>query len=385
MIGNRDGAWSPVPYVECLQHTGDIGQLIDALSHFTIRCVVNGYEGPGGALTDELNERLGFPGNDPATSSARRDKLDMLEALAAAGLAHIPYGVASNPQELQEVAERLGSWPIVLKPINSGNAEDVFVCHNDDEANQALAAVVGKLNFKDQVNKAVLVEAFIDSDEYVVNTVSRDGTHLVTDIWKYDKRIVPGSTQVCRLRQKLLPREGDVQDALISYTKQALDALGVRNGAGHSEVFLTPSGPVLVETGARLMGGGLPADYYVAALEYPQLTALVDSMIDADEWERHLALPYRVREEFEIVNLLNERTGTVESIHGLDVIEGLPSFRFVRLAVKPGDHVVPTVDGLTCPGWAVLMSPDPAEIDSDYAALRSIERDLFVIAPDSLH
>ncbi|WP_181442384.1 hypothetical protein [Streptomyces tateyamensis] len=41
---------------------------------------------------------------------------------------------------------------------------------------------------------------------------------------------------------------------IAAYVAQALTALGVENGPGHSELILTADGPVLIGTGARMHG-----------------------------------------------------------------------------------------------------------------------------------
>ena len=42
------------------------------------------------------------------------------------------------------------------------------------------------------MSNAVLVQEWIEGVEYAVDTVSRDGEHKVTAMWKYDKRPVNG-------------------------------------------------------------------------------------------------------------------------------------------------------------------------------------------------
>ena len=42
------------------------------------------------------------------------------------------------------------------------------------------------------MSNAVLVQEWIEGVEYAVDTVSRDGEHKVTAMWRYDKRPVNG-------------------------------------------------------------------------------------------------------------------------------------------------------------------------------------------------
>merc|ERR1712178_394386 len=52
----------------------------------------------------------------------------------------------------------------------------------------------------------------------------------------------------------MLPPDGPEQDALTSYVFRVLDAVGLRFGPCHTEVMMTPRGPVLVEVNARMHG-----------------------------------------------------------------------------------------------------------------------------------
>ena len=83
------------------------------------------------------------------------------------------------------------------------------------------------------------------SEEFVVDQVSRDGVHKTTMIWMYDVQEVNGS-YVCT-GQRPVASNTPTAESLVTYTRNCLDALGIRNGASHSEVILTADGPCLVE------------------------------------------------------------------------------------------------------------------------------------------
>ncbi len=378
-IGGADAHSHDADYLEVVVHDSDIDVTLNALAKYNVLCVTPGIEGAGVALADALARRLGVTGNDPATSDRRQNKAAMQAALAEAGVTHIPFREASTPTQLTAACIELGEWPLVVKPLNSADTQDVIICENDNHAQAALAIIIGKVNDNEQLNESALVETFVDGVEYVVNTVSLDGRHLITDMWVYDKRVVLGSTRVC-LRVRLLPTDGDVQRLLAEYIGPALDALGLQNGAAHSEVFITDQGPVLGETGARLMGGALDPAIFSEALTYTQLDALTDSLVAPDRFIEHLSDRIETQCAVEIVNFMMDRSGVVVAIPGLDAIRALPSYRDLIMAVKVGDTVVPTVDGLTCPGHIILSSTNAEQVERDYEEIRRIEPSLFELA-----
>src|SRR5262249_51831737 len=148
-----------------------------------------------------------------------------------------------------------GRWPVVVKPLASAAAEGVSICRSHADIDQAFAAAFGQTTTMGGRNDELLLQGYLAGPQFIVNAVSRNGRHYVTDAWRqttaaYGEKVVPRETSL------LDPTEPTAQ-ALIDYTLAALPALGIENGASHSELKWTPSGPTLIETGARLMGAAM--------------------------------------------------------------------------------------------------------------------------------
>ena len=101
----------------------------------------------------------------------------------------------------------------------------------------------------------MLVQEYLEGQEYVVDMVSRDGVHKVVAIWAYDRRPVNGAGFVC-FGQRPLTVDDSPEEvaALIAYQKKVVDALGIKHGPTHGEVKWFKGEPVLVEVGARCHG-----------------------------------------------------------------------------------------------------------------------------------
>ena len=93
--------------------------------------------------------------------------------------------------------------------------------------------------------RGVLLQEFLEGTEYIVDHVSCDGVHKTTMLWMYDFQEVNGH-RVC-IAQRPVPYDSSAMAELVAYTRQCLNALGVRNGAAHTEVMWTSGGPCLVE------------------------------------------------------------------------------------------------------------------------------------------
>ena len=104
-------------------------------------------------------------------------------------------------------------------------------------------------------NYSVLLQEYLAGDEYVVDTVSRDGVHKCVALWKYDKRVYNGAPVVYYGMQLLAIDSEPRLAEMVGYTASVLDALGIRYGCCHTEIMLVERGPVLVEVNCRIHGG----------------------------------------------------------------------------------------------------------------------------------
>src|SRR5262249_49724637 len=128
-------------------------------------------------------------------------------------------------------------------------------------------------------NNEVCVQEFIEGREYVIDTVSRDGAVVVTDMWAYhfaDRNGVPFLYDRTELLSPDDPHAGELED----YTRRVLDALAIRWGRAHCEVMLTRAGPTIIEVGARLAGAAIPR-YAHAAGKISQVSLTADAYTDS--------------------------------------------------------------------------------------------------------
>ena len=144
-------------------------------------------------------------------------------------------------------------FKVIVKPMDSAGSDDVTLCVTFEEVQAAFGNIMGKINGLGIVNKAVLVQEYLEGPEYVIDMVSRDGVHKVVAIWVYDRRQVNGASFVCFGQRAVIVDEDPNCAELVAYQKKVVDALGIRNGPTHGEVKWFKGEPVLVEVGARLV------------------------------------------------------------------------------------------------------------------------------------
>jgi biotin carboxylase len=357
------------PYAANLVHQGDVEDTIRQLSAYRPEAVLAGGE-LGVELADEISELMGLDTNGTKLSATRRDKFEMIEQVAAAGL--------RAPRQLHATDEaRLRAWHreiggrIVIKPLRSAAGDGVAFCDTPDQSAAALAAVLGRENIFSLPNLGAVAQEYLQGAEYIVNTVSRAGRHHVTDVWGSGRLSVNGITDLLVESVLVEPHAADV-DAMTAYAFDVLDALGIRFGPSHLEIKLTPDGPCLVEIGARISGGELP--YYAAeAIGESQLDWTVDCFVRPERFDARCGTPYRLKHHFAWSALASPYQGTLVAYRGLERIEALESFRALRTLVAPGGTLRPTVNDLTYPLTVTLHHESEGVLRRDLNTIRYLD------------
>jgi biotin carboxylase len=192
-----------------------------------------------------LAAQFGLPFISPPVAARAVSKSEQRRILAAAGL-RVP---AWRPvQTAREAAAAVAEWgSAVIKPVDRAAGAGVRLVHTPDEAETAFTEAQ-----RESWTSQVLAEAYLDGPEVSVETVVLAGQHRVVTIT--DKLtthgphfIELGHSVPSQLRREEFNRVCETAVA-------ACHAMGLTYGACHTEVKLTPQGPVVVEINPRLAG-----------------------------------------------------------------------------------------------------------------------------------
>jgi biotin carboxylase len=220
-------------------------------------CAVIPGSDAGVILGEELSERMNMAtANGTERLKQRTDKASMQDRLRECGIAACEQIKSGDLDELLQWARARGDWPLVAKPTGGMGSDGVFFCQNEEDLCRAHGAIIGQLNPKGQKNEFVALQEFLKGDEYIVDTVSKNGKHICVAMWSQGKRrnLPWNPTGVITTENHLLPPSGEVEDQLVNYVFSVLDAFDYKHGPCHTEVMLTPRGPVLIETNCRMHG-----------------------------------------------------------------------------------------------------------------------------------
>jgi biotin carboxylase len=355
---------------------GDLELLVKELSEFNVVAVVAGSE-LGVLLADQLSDALKLStSNGTALSYARRDKYEMAETIRRKGVRAVKQMKSSDWASVVDWAKAHNQWPVVVKPINSAATDGVTLCSNFVELEAAFHSILGKTNILGIKNDAVLVQEYLKGPEFVVDAVSLNGKHHVTDIWKYEKAPANDSAFVY-YSVEILPHSGPEQDLLIPYAMSIMDALDIKNGPAHCEIIMTSSGPVLVEVGSRLHGGDGPV-ISAASVGYGQIDMTADAYLDPAAFEKKASQPYSLKKYAKVAFMISRQEGTVVKVKdSFQELENLPSKHAIHVKAKAGSVLKLTRDLFSSPGWVTLMHENPKILSEDYLRLRKLDLEGF--------
>lgn len=179
----------------CRDYTDDVyfvqhdnfQEILNYVRAFNPIAVIAGSE-VGVPSADWVGEALGLSSNPSATSLNRRDKFLMAQALEEAGVEGIHTTKVKTIQECEAILDRWNTYPVVLKPLAGAATQGVHFCLDKADALEKFQKIREGLDlFGADANEGVLVQEFVRGTEYIVNTVSHNGRHVITDVWEYSK------------------------------------------------------------------------------------------------------------------------------------------------------------------------------------------------------
>ncbi|TCC50951.1 ATP-grasp domain-containing protein [Kribbella capetownensis] len=290
--------------------------------------------------TARINEALGLRGESVETVELLLDKWRMRRHLAARDISPVASAVGRSGQDIREFVKAHG-LPIIVKPVRESGSLGVFRIR--DQADVDVVAeryrslddvqwTLGDLAFADSFHE-FLMEEFLDGPEISVETLSFDGRHVIVAVT--DKEVGgAGFVEIGHSQPSGLSAEtlGEVRRLVTDF----LDAVGLRNGPGHTEVKLTSRGPRIIESHNRIGGdriNELAEIAYGVDMEHYALGAgfgLVEPLTASPEPQGGAA-----------VRFITPEPGRVVEVTGVDAVRADPAYVDLQLDVKPGDEVPP--------------------------------------------
>ena len=350
-------------------HAPDAGEVARMLSGSDVACVIAGSEF-GVPCADELSKILGLPGNDPSTTRDHTEKLCMHRALERAGLRSIRTSRIDSAEDLESFWR---GTPVVLKPTRSGGTVGFHLCRTLDECIEALGEIDGSVDWVGGGDNVAIAQDFIEGPEYIVNTLSRDGVHRVTDMWAYHKQNVGiGMAYDCAMT---VTDPSEREEELARYALDVLRATGMSEGPAHLEIKDDSRGPVLIEINARPMGGAFSRQSLDRCLGHHITDLALRSAVDPGFID---TLPEGIppMKEFILKVMIVHEDRYIDMGLLNELVRGFRSFNRIVSQHPAGERlfVRKTEDLEMSPASVELLQPERGSAMDDFALLSNLEK-----------
>ena len=333
----------------------------------------------GVVLASKLANDLNLLCNDIENLDAMTLKHEMQNRLAECGLRHIRGKTVKTLEEAIAFYDGEGLDEVVIKPIYGGGSTSVRICENRNEFIEAFKSLLDKTNEYGDVNEEFIIQERIKGEEYIVNTVSSEGMHRVTTVWKYHK-VKTNDGAILYDSMDSVDELGIGESEMIEYAYKVADAIGIKYGPVHGEYMIDDKGPVLIEVNCRPMGGNMSAEFLNRVSGQHETDSTLYAYLKPDLFKEQLKKPYQLYAHASLKFFIVPKDIVARSAPMKNISFKLQShIRTVMADFDDGisQHFVKTDDLDTSPGTIFLVHEDLSVVQKDIEFIRSIERNAF--------
>jgi hypothetical protein len=342
--------------------------------------IVGGEEGV--ILGTRLAEDLGMAGNSFSDIAKMTEKSIMHKALKDAGMRYIRGEEVSSCEDCLSFLKKTGTGDVVLKHVHGCASVGVHLVHGEKELLEAFEQErAAHNNMFGEAENRLMVQERIFGEEYIVNTISRNGIPALTSIFRYHKKRMPAGAIVYRGLEVVVEPD-DKEKKLVEYAFQTVQTLGVRNGPVHGEYMIDEKGPVLIEANCRVMGGSTPSGFLDRVFGYHETGIVLDCMLDAEFHREFSKKANRPLRKGYVKDFYSAGEKTIKASGIVPIVLNMRSYYsgWVENAGRT-DRIPETVDLETETGCVYLVHDDPEISQNDFDILMRLEEEY----PDLLY
>ena len=334
----------------------------------------------GVVLATRLSNDLNLLGNSYDNIDAMTLKDKMQERIREHGLRSIKGQVVHSLEEAIDFYDRENLKGVVIKPIYSAASSSVKICLNKEDMINNIKALFEDYNCFGNENTELLIQEYIDGDEYIVNTVSSAGKHRVTLVWKYQKVKTSDGSIIYDIMETI--DELSIGEAeMVEYAYNVADAIGIEYGPIHGEYMIDENGPVLVEVNCRPCGGTLESDFLDRISGQHETDSILDAYLKPNLFNLHRGRPYRLFAKGVIKDFIVPYDLEAESTSIYHISENLEShyktvFEDINLT---GKSFIKTKDLLSSCGLIYLVNEDYYTLQKEIDFLHDVEKNAFAL------
>ena len=216
-------------------------------------------------------DKLGLTGNTLECTLVSTNKYRMRKTFEKCG-DPTPKEVLLRSEDDFEKAKEL-AFPVVIKPLDRSGSRGITKIDTFEELPAAFENACSQGFIKEAI-----VEEFIEGREFSVECISWEGEHSLLNVTQKYTTSAPHFIEKAHLEpaQITVAEREDIREKVF----HALNSLGIRYGASHSELKIRPDGSVcFVEIGGRMGGDFIGSDLVRLSTGYDFTKAVVETAL----------------------------------------------------------------------------------------------------------
>ena len=312
------------------------------------------------AAAATIAERLVLRASAPAAVATARDKFQMRQCLAAAGVP-VPrfrrIALGENPV----LAARGVEFPCVLKPLSLSASRGVIRANTTEQfvvAFERIAALLARddVTVSGDAARYVLAEEYVPGLEVALEGLLIQGRlHPLALFDKPDPLEGPFFEETIYVTPSRLPEA--VQRAIRDTTAAACAGLGLTEGPVHAELRVNDDGPWVLEVAARSIGG-----LCSRTLRFGTGMTLEEIILrHALGWS--IATLERERPAAGVMMIPTPRAGVLKEVQGLDAAKATRHIEDVVISAHVGQELIPLPEGWQYLGFIFARASTPADVE----------------------
>lgn len=290
---------------------------------------------------------LGLPGISMETAIKSTDKGEMIKTFKEHGVESPWFYIIEKERQLHEVMPMI-EYPCILKPTDNAGSRGVMLVNSEEELMEAYQYSVSQSR-----GGWVILEEYMTGPEVSVEVMVVDGEPHVLQVTDKLTTGAPFFVEMGHNQPSMLPAE-DI-DRIKDLACRAVKSVGINCGPSHVEIKLTPTGPKMVELGARMGGDCITTHLVPLSTGVDMIKATIDiSLGIAPNITPTLQKGSAIR-------FLEAPQGVISSINGIEEARNVAGVQEVSLTKSVGDEVTEIHSSLDRCGFVIAQCDTVAE------------------------
>ena len=298
--------------------------------------------------------RLGLPGISMDTAIKSTDKGEMIKAFKAHDVESPWFYIIENVTMLNALLSQL-TYPCILKPTDNAGSRGVMLVNSAEELIEAYQYSVSQSR-----GGLVILEEYMTGPEVSVEVMVVDGEPHVLQVTDKLTTGAPYFVEMGHNQPSMLPTE-DVEK-IKDLACRAVKSVGINCGPSHVEIKLTPTGPKMVELGARMGGDCITTHLVPLSTGIDMIKATIDVA---------LGLTPDITPTLHkgsAIRFFDAPCGIVSAIEGVEEAQAVEGVQEIAFTKNVGDEVTEIHSSLDRCGFVI------AQCDTATEAIETCEK-----------